>query len=556
MGTTSAAFTGSSQFSTDFQNSIKRAVDMASLPITLMTKDVTTLQSQSDTLDTINTKFAALQTAVKGMSDAMSGSSFQADISNTAVVSATLGDTALEGTYSIDVQNIGAYAVSMTPSNWDGVSTAKHTYQLWVGDMTDSKNRIDIAPDNDSAATVAAAINAKASDKVRATVVNVGSVSSPDYRISLQSTTLGATPIQLVDPSHALQTQTISGDTGTNASSTTASTWVARPNAAGQKHTYQLWIGDKSDPANEIDITPDDNSAAAVAAAISANTTASAKVTATAVNKGTADAPDYRIQLDAVNPGAVSLDIVDANLQDQTTTGALAQYVVNNSGKVVTSASRQVTVSDGLTLNLLTSDPGNPVSITVSRSTYALSTAITAFTTAYNNVVDELDLQRGMSQGSLGGQSVVSDMKDALSGMATYSESGGPVMFGLELGSDGHMTFDSLKLIGADFINSSNVTSFFGSATGGGFIKLATDALTKVEDPASGLIATAKANIQTGIDNTNSKIADKQAQVDALNDRLLTQMAAADAAISAMEQQYSFLASMFSAMDTANKSYQ
>ncbi len=81
MGTTSAAFTGSSQFSTDFQNSIKRAVDMASLPITLMTKDVTTLQSQSDTLDTINTKFAALQTAVKGMSDAMSGSSFQADIS-------------------------------------------------------------------------------------------------------------------------------------------------------------------------------------------------------------------------------------------------------------------------------------------------------------------------------------------------------------------------------------------------------------------------------------------------------------------------------------------
>ncbi len=44
--------------------------------------------------------------------------------------------------------------------------------------------------------------------------------------------------------------------------------------------------------------------------------------------------------------------------------------------------------------------------------------------------------------------------------------------------------------------------------------------------------------------------------MDALNDRLLTQMSAADAAISAMEQQYSFLSSMFAAMDTANKSYQ
>ena len=52
------------------------------------------------------------------------------------------------------------------------------------------------------------------------------------------------------------------------------------------------------------------------------------------------------------------------------------------------------------------------------------------------------------------------------------------------------------------------------------------------------------------------KISDKQAQVDALNERLLTQMSAADAAIAAMEQQYSYLYSMFSAMDTANKSYQ
>ena len=66
------------------------------------------------------------------------------------------------------------------------------------------------AGDN-SAASVAAAINAKAGDKVRATVVNVGSTSCPDYRISLQSTTLGDNPVQLVDNSHSLQTQTRQG---------------------------------------------------------------------------------------------------------------------------------------------------------------------------------------------------------------------------------------------------------------------------------------------------------------------------------------------------------
>jgi flagellar hook-associated protein 2 len=422
--------------------------------------------------------------------------------------------------------------------------------------MSDPKNKIDITPDNDSAATVAAAINAKASDKVRATVVNVGSVSSPDYRISIQSTALGDKPIQLVDTSHGLQKQSSAGDAGTKALSTTASTWVARANPAGTQHTYQLWIGDKSDPANKIDITPDDNSAESVARAINENTAASAKVTATVVNNGTEDAPDYRIQLEANDVGALPLDIVDANLQNQTTTGALAQYVVNNSGKVVTSSSRQVTVSDGITVNLLSSNSGNPVSITVSRSTSALTSALTQFTAAYNDIVDELDLQRGASQGSLGGQSIVSDLKDALRGISTYNDSGGPIMFGLELGTDGHLTFDQFKLFYADLSSSSSVTNFFGSATGGGFIQRATDALTKVEDSTSGLITTAKANIQKQIDDTNAKISDKQAQVDDLNDRLLTQMSAADAAISAMEQQYSYLASMFSAMDTANKSYQ
>ena len=71
-------------------------------------------------------------------------------------------------------------------------------------------------------------------------------------------------------------------------------------------------------------------------------------------------------------------------MQDQKTTGELAQYVVNNSGKVVTSATRQVSISDGLTSTCLSADPGNPVNITVHRSTSALSSAVSAFADAYN----------------------------------------------------------------------------------------------------------------------------------------------------------------------------
>ncbi len=51
---------------------------------------------------------------------------------------------------------------------------------------------------------LAEAINAAPGANVRATIVNVGSTSSPDYRLSLESTKLGGTAIQLNDGSQDL----------------------------------------------------------------------------------------------------------------------------------------------------------------------------------------------------------------------------------------------------------------------------------------------------------------------------------------------------------------
>jgi flagellar capping protein FliD len=109
--------------------------------------------------------------------------------------------------------------------------------------------------------------------------------------------------------------------------------------------------------------------------------------------------------------------------------------------------------------------------------------------------------------------------------------------------------------MGADLSNPTNVTAFLGSATGGGFLKAATDAISSVEDPTTGLIPTMETSIQSQIDSTNSRISDKQDQVNQLQTNLQAQMAAADAAISSMEQQYSYLSSMFQAMATANQQF-
>lgn len=107
MGTTSTAFLGNSQFSTDFQNVITRATAIASLPITQMTSDKTELSSEADALTGIDTKFKALQTAVQGISDSLGGSSFQSDVSDPSKVSVSLSTGAAEGNYAIDVVDPG-----------------------------------------------------------------------------------------------------------------------------------------------------------------------------------------------------------------------------------------------------------------------------------------------------------------------------------------------------------------------------------------------------------------------------------------------------------------
>src|SRR5450432_4086743 len=107
--------------------------------------------------------------------------------------------------------------------------------------------------------------------------------------------------------------------------------------------------------------------------------------------------------------------------------------------------------------------------------------------------------QRGQSaSGVLSGQFVVSQLTSLLSSISTFSSSGpinGLKGLGLDLGADGHLTYSAFALLAANFTNSSGITSFLGSATGGGFLKTATDALTSAEDPVTGMLKTSETNV-------------------------------------------------------------
>jgi len=431
-------FTGASEYSQDLQDVISRAVAIAELPITQLTNDEAALQSQSTDLGDIDNDLSALQSAIQGIDSAMSGS-YQASVSNADAVSASAGAGAVTGSYSIEVDSVGAYASSLSSANWTGTSSdAGGSYQLVIGN-----NTYQIQSTNGSAASVAAAINSEYGGQVQATVVNVGSAASPDQRISLQATTLGAETLDIQD------------------------------------------------------------------------------------SKG-------------------------ASLQTQGPAGSLASYIVDGSGEEVTSDSRSVTIASGLTVNLLASEPGKPVTITVSGTDDALSSALSTFTSAYNKVVSDLDAQRGQNAGPLQGQPILSEINQVVDQLATYftsSTSGvnGLAELGLDLGETGQLTFNSQTLDSAYSSSPDAVASFLGSAAGGGWLESATNALKDLEDPTAGLVKNEETNLGNQITSISSQITAKQAQVTTLQTSLTAQMASADALISTMEQQDSFLTQMLQA---------
>jgi flagellar hook-associated protein 2 len=208
MGTTSSTtsslstpvtFTGQSTFSSSFQQVLQRAVSIASLPMQQLQGDVTTLQGQQSALASLGSTFDSLQTALQGIATAASGS-VSASSSDTSVVTASAQSTALPGTYSIQVTDDGsstttvsnAGATAVTDPSSENISSSS-TFTLTVNGVATQISLTDNSLDG-----LATAIN-DSNAGVSATIVNLGSNSSPDYRLALSSTELGPDTIQLND---------------------------------------------------------------------------------------------------------------------------------------------------------------------------------------------------------------------------------------------------------------------------------------------------------------------------------------------------------------------
>ena len=297
-------------------------------------------------------------------------------------------------------------------------------------------------------------------------------------------------------------------------------------------------------------------------AAINANTDAG--IHATAVNVGTG----YRLSLESEKLGGYTIQLNDGtqNLLDTAATpdttlvtGAKVQYKVGSLPTVVESDSRTVTLSPGVTVDMLT-ESTSAVTITVSRPQSGISNALTTFLNAYNSAVDALDGQRGKGAGALAGNSVITTLTQSLRNLTGYTGDSGTITsltdLGLNFDKSGKLSLDGAKLSAATADDMSGVLSFLGSVDDGGFLKAASDVMSGIEDATNGSLKVAINNVTAEMKTQDDRISTEQDRIDTLEMNLQAQMAAADSLIAGLEQQVTYFTNMFQAMSDANKSYQ
>jgi flagellar hook-associated protein 2 len=270
MGTASSAlssavssFNGTSEYAGDLQQAINQAVAIASIPLTQLQDNVTTLQSQAGELSTLQNDFGTLQSAIQQLGSSSGTQALTGTVSDSTVASVSVDPSSAiaAGTYTLDVINAGTPASTISSAGLDLVTdpsqtsiSSASTFTLSIGDST-----YQITPSGNTLNALAEAINS-AGLGVTATVVNVGSLSSPDYRLSLQGTSLAAQTIQLNDGTHNLLTVLVNGapaqyqiDGQSTVSSSSSQITIAPGVTANLLAAGQTTISVASDPSGAAD---------------------------------------------------------------------------------------------------------------------------------------------------------------------------------------------------------------------------------------------------------------------------------------------------------------
>jgi flagellar hook-associated protein 2 len=436
---TPLTFSGSSTYSADFQTIIDKYVSTQSIQLNQLQSQQTTDQNQLSAVTTLNTDLNNLQDAVDSLATAIGADSFAGSVSNSSQASVTVGDDAAAGSYSLEIDSLGATTQTVstagqtvTNPGTGSISTAS-SFTLSINGTNTT-----ITPAGDTLDDLADAINA-AGLSVSANIVNVGSTSSPDYRLSVQSTTLADDTIQLTDSSNT---------------------------------PYLSSIGAPGSPAT---------------------------------------------------------------------------YKVDGLSNEISSDSSTITLSPGVSVNLLAqTQTGSPVTVTVQQTSSAAATALSNFATAYNQVVTALDAQHGINAGALSGDSTLLSAEQVMQSIGLYTDGNGNSLtnIGLDLDAAGNLTFNSTEFEANLGGNIQTLSQFLGNSTQG-FIGNASNAIDSLNDPETGILTDESNILNSAITGLGRSITDQVTLINTNQQALFQQLATSDAAIYAMSQQVTYFQDLF-----------
>ncbi|MCS7316570.1 MAG: flagellar filament capping protein FliD [Bryobacterales bacterium] len=302
--------------------------------------------------------------------------------------------------------------------------------------------------------------------------------------------------------------------------------------------------------------------AGTLAALVEAINRSGLDVEASVVNVGGSSGPDYRLAIRSTKLAAVSIQLADdaGELLDTLAMGAPAAYKVNGMATVIESDSRTVTLAPGLTITLLgKSDPGVAATVTVSRSSTALNSALAAFASAYNAAVEALDAHRGQAGGALAGQSIVRTLSEALRQAVSYQAGSGQLRtltdLGLRFDDKGKLSLDSAALDGVISGGWQALLDFLGTGSDTGFLTWARSVTETLLDSDKGVLSLATKSLRDEIAAQDGRIEAEQERIERVREDLVSRISAADAMIAAMEQKALYITNLFESMRIAAKMY-
>jgi len=557
----------------DVTSTVDAILELDAEPEENLQNQVTALNSQTSTLQTIETDLTNLQSAVQALSDPMGDfGDVTVNSSNNDVVSATAASGTAAASHTIVVNSLATtsayYSAAQNPAT---SALPPGEFDLAVGGNTAVPIPVDSADNTDTLSGLAVYIDQQ-NLGVTASVIT----DSSGGILSLVSQTSGTAGVI-----------TVSNDTtGADLSGSFSS-----PSAALPTGSFDLQVGASGSPVTiPVDSTPDgtdtltglasyiNSNVSGVTASVITNATG-AQLALVPQNTGTAGV--ITVSNDTTGssgssmgfagtytpPAVLGMGFTAALGANQQPLGTNASLTVD--GVPVTSGSNTVTgVIPGVTLTL-SGTSSDPVTLDIQPDLTQVSTGINSFVSAWNQLMDDINTQNtysgsGTAPPLMGDPSLDLIQSQLLSDITTSLSGNGAVVnlqsIGIQLQEDGTLSVqsssstDSMDLNDALSNDFSAVQNLFQSTSPAGVAQTLNTDLTNLTDPVNGPLNLDMSSISSQVSDLNSQISDFQYQLQQTQAQLTTEYSTINTTLEQLPETLNEINQQLNALNPTNNS--